>query len=161
MKNLIVYSTKYGSGKEIAEILKKKIEGKTDAVDIKTHDNNELDSYDNIILGASIYAGRPLKEMNKYIKRNTDALLKKRLFLYISAGSLGNNKKDTEQLKSAYSEKLFNHSLHKDNLGYNLNFDKMNAIEKFLIKKIKGVDTNKKNISDENINKMADKINKL
>jgi len=159
MKNLIIYSTKYGTSKEVSEKLKDKIKGETDIIDLKSNKIANLNVYENIIIGGSIYAGMIQKEMTKFINKNLDNLLSKRLFLFICAGSLGNEERDKEQLKGVFLEDLYNHATFKSNLGFRIDFNKMNPLERLVIKKLKGVKENITSISENNIDAMAQKIN--
>ena len=61
MKTLIVYSSKHGTAEKSANILKSKLTGDVDVVNIMLFAPTNLDKYDNIILGGSIYIGKVQK----------------------------------------------------------------------------------------------------
>ena len=55
MKNLIVFITKYGSVEKSSQLLKGKLQGETTIVNLKKDSVPDLQDFDNIILGGSIY----------------------------------------------------------------------------------------------------------
>ncbi|MCL2253223.1 MAG: flavodoxin domain-containing protein [Lachnospiraceae bacterium] len=87
MKTIIIYATKSGATREIAERIAKKL-GDTVLYDIKQGTAPAIEEYDNIIIGSSVYAGAFRKEAKEYLINNKDSLLKaakdKNLIFYIS-----------------------------------------------------------------------------
>ena len=64
MKNLIVYATKHGTVKKCAEMLKVKLNGETVLANVN-EEVPDLDNFDNVILGGSIYIGKIQKRVIK------------------------------------------------------------------------------------------------
>lgn len=85
MKTLVIYDTKYGSTKEIAQAIGTGLGGQVSWVkEIK-----EVNSYDLIVLGCPIYAGRLLPGMIDFLEREKENLVKSRLAIFIVCGDTG------------------------------------------------------------------------
>jgi len=66
MKTLILYATKHGASREIAERVSKLMSSAV-THDLKQKDIPELSEYDYVIVGSSIYAGTIKKEAKAYV----------------------------------------------------------------------------------------------
>ncbi len=91
MKTLVLYATKYGAAKEIAESIAEKTNGIV--CDVKKDGIPSLSGFDCVIAGSSIYAGMIHREMKDFITHNAAALKEKRLGLFI-VGLDGKNEKE-------------------------------------------------------------------
>jgi len=157
MNTLIVYSSKHGTAQKSANILKSKIAGNVDLVNIMHGPAQDLDQYDTIILGGSIYIGKVQKKLTAFIASNLSTLLKKRIGLFLCAGEKDETLKEKE-LTSAFPPVLFEHAIVKDVLGFKLDMDKLNFLEKFIMSKVKGSKTSVYELSEEKICAFAVKI---
>lgn len=83
MKTLILYATKYGATREIAERLAKHLPDAT-ICDLKSNDLPSLSQYDCIIIGSSLYAGQVRKEVKTFSKKEMSNLRGKRIGLFLS-----------------------------------------------------------------------------
>nr|WP_242847760.1 flavodoxin domain-containing protein [Fervidicella metallireducens] len=84
MKILIAYGTKYGCCEKCAKILSEKLNGTVDLFNLKKDENINLNEYDLVIVGGSIYAGKIRNEVMNFCRSNLDILKhKKQLFLYV------------------------------------------------------------------------------
>ncbi len=81
MKILIVYATKSGASRECAELLAAKL---TDCslVDLSKQ-VPDIASYDAVILGSGVRMGKIYKLMKGFIEKNRDALLSKKIAIYL------------------------------------------------------------------------------
>ncbi|KOA20430.1 protoporphyrinogen IX dehydrogenase [Clostridium homopropionicum DSM 5847] len=166
MRNLILYATKHGCTKKCAAILSQKLDGEVDLFDLKEIKGVNYDQYDKVIIGGSIYAGRIQKEVSRFCIENIDKLKEKKLGLFICC--MNESIKET-QINTSFPEELLNSAVVKDSFGGEFNFDHMNFMEKTIVKMISKSDPNlpkvdgKENISklsEDSINKFAEKINK-
>ncbi len=62
MKTLIVFSTKYGCTEKCVDILKSQIQGEVHISLVKDI-RVDLNNFDNIIVGGSVYMGKIQKEL--------------------------------------------------------------------------------------------------
>lgn len=83
MKILIVYATKYGSTKETAEYILQELLKKKITVDVKdVNEIDKLEEYDGYIIGTPVRMGKPLKEIDSFVNRNSELLKQKPVALF-------------------------------------------------------------------------------
>lgn len=80
MKTLIVYATKYGSTREIANWIAERIGNNTVVSDAK--DMLDPIEYDLVVMGSGIYSHHVLKELNDYVERYYEQLKGKNLVIF-------------------------------------------------------------------------------
>ncbi|MDW7667943.1 MAG: flavodoxin domain-containing protein [Bacillota bacterium] len=159
MKTLIAYATKRGFTKKCAELLSEKLEGTVEIADIKKSKNMDISSYENIIIGGSVYIGKIRKEVPDFYDRNMDKLLNKNIGLFICGLAEGEVVK--KELEACFPDKLSERALVIDIFGGEYNFDKMNFIEKTVIKKIANTTENQEVLHLDRIEKFAEVFNSL
>ena len=115
MKNLIIYSTKYGFVKKCVRNLKLKLNNETETFNISLNKIPDLDDYNCIVFGGSIYAGKIQKKLTKFIKKNLDKLLTKNIALFICSG--GEQKDSLKYLKNVFPEALQKKAASKELFG--------------------------------------------
>lgn len=152
MNTLVVYASKKGSTEKAAKMLFEKLEGEKSIVNIKENSSPTLENYETVILGGSIYAGSIQKEIKNFVNDNLNLLLTKKIGLFLCCGMEENYKK---QLKQSFPEELLDHSITDQYFGFEYNKEKMNLIEKKLIKLVTKSQTNLSNILKDNIDKLA------
>jgi menaquinone-dependent protoporphyrinogen oxidase len=166
MKTLIVYASKYGCTEDCAKTLAEKITGKVELHNLKEKRVVDLSSYDIVIIGSSIYVGKVKKEVNKFCSEHLEQLKKKKLGLYLCCMHTGDIAQN--QLNNAFPQELSTVAVAKDYFGGEFRFNKMNFMEKFVVKRVAESDKNLPNIdtkqnissiSQEKINSFAQLIN--
>lgn len=86
MKTLILFATKHGAARDIAQKLAKRMNGATVA-DLGGTGVPTPDGYDCVIIGSSVYAGQLRKEAKAYATQHADALKATQLGLFVSGMS--------------------------------------------------------------------------
>ncbi|WP_312884215.1 flavodoxin domain-containing protein [Clostridium psychrophilum] len=152
-----MYSTKHGATKKAAEMLKTKLAGDVNIVNIMLKPALQLEEYDNIILGGSIYIGKIQKKLSSFIGENLPLLLEKRIGLFICAAEKDETLVGNE-LKSAFTQVIFDHAIVKEVFGFELDMDKLGFFEKFIMSKVKGVKTSIHELSEPKIDIFAKNI---
>lgn len=157
MSKLIVYATKYGCTEKAVNRLADYLGEGTQLFNLTSKDNKviKLEEYDTVAVGGSIYAGNIQQEVKKFCSENINTLLQKKLGLFICCGF---SEKAEEQLENSFDKKLLEHALTTAYFGYEFNFDQMNFVSRFMVKKLAKVKENKSEIKDENIKEFADKL---
>lgn len=140
MKTAIIYSSKHGATEKIAQYIASELKPlPTELINIKVVKNIDLSNYDRVIMGSSVYAGRINHKLSVLIKNNLLTLLEKKIALFIC----GMNTAELEsEFKLAYPELLRQHSTCNLIVEGEYNFNKMNIIERLLVRKISGVNHN-------------------
>ena len=119
---------------------------------LKTSKNIDLSAFDRVIIGGSIHAGNIQNKIKEFCKNNQDLLLEKPLGLFLSCME---EDKAQEQFDNAYPEPLRKHALSCKLTGGEFNFDRMNFIEKMLIRKISGVNDSVSKINNDKIQELV------
>lgn len=133
MKTLIAYASKHGAAAKCAEMLKQKITGNTELIDLKQINEIDLSQYDNVIIGGSIYAGTIQKQVTAFCKQNLEELKQKKIGLFISCM---NENEPEKQLNQVFPQDLLNKACVKKSCGGAFNFKDMNFMEKMIIKMV-------------------------
>jgi len=130
----IVYSSKYGTTKKICETIKSEMRD-SDSVELIALENHpeqmDLNQYQSVILGTSIYAGKPRKAMVEFCKRHEKELLQVRLALFVCGMDRGNAIKEIE---AAYPSSLLNHSCSTSFFEGEYRLDKMKLADRMLLR---------------------------
>ena len=92
MKILILYATKHGAAAEIAKRIADTVGGAV-VHDLKQSNIPDLAGFDCVIVGSSVYAGMFRKEAKAFLSQNADILRQKKLGLFISGMSSGEEQK--------------------------------------------------------------------
>ncbi len=139
MKTLIVYASSHGTTEKVAKIIREKLDSTTvQIINLKSKQKIDLSNYGTVIVGGSIHAGGIQSEVKKFIKENTIILMQKKVALYLCCM---NEPEERKEFDANYQELLRNHSVYNAIVGGEYKFEKMNFIEKFLVRKISGVNS--------------------
>lgn len=150
---MIIYATKHGSVENAVKLLTEKLEGKVTVINIMNEDPPELNEYENVILGGSIYVGKIQKRLSKYIVKHLSELLTKRIGLFICAAQEEEIRE--KELIESFPEMLFEHAVCKEIFGYEIHYDDMNFIEKKVVGSILGHKSNYSELSDAKIDSFS------
>jgi len=150
MKTLIVYASKHGSAKNAAEKLAKAFGQDTEVNNVRNITRIDLEDFDRIIIGGSIHAGRIQGQIKTFAQRNVNLLLQKQLGLFICHME-EDSEKAMKELTDNFPDPLVEHATAKGLFGGEFDLDKMNFVEKFIIKKVAHVTESVSNIHEENI----------
>jgi len=145
MRTAIIYATKHGCTDKCAYTLANELEANTTVVNLETERNINITEYETVIIGGSIHAGMINKKIKSFIDKNLDTLSKKKLGLFLCCMYEG--EKALEQFQVAHG--LF---------GGEFDFDKMNLLEKAIVKKVANVEQSVSRINYANIKGFAEKI---
>lgn len=157
MKTLIVYTTKHGCTEKCAIKLKSSLTGETELRNLKKSAKIDLNDFKVIIIGGSIHLGQIQKKIKQFCLNNLDLLKGKKIGLFLCCMEEG--EKAANQFNEAFPEELIKHASATGIFGGEFNFEKMNFIERSVVKKIAKADKSVSKISEENIAKFVDKIN--
>ena len=156
MKILIVFATKHGCTERCANKLKDKLTGEIDTVNLKNSSQINVSNYETVIIGGSIHAGKIQKKVRKFCQNYLSILIDKRIGLFICCMEEG--EKATNQFNEAFPDELIQHASATGIFGGEFNFEKMNFIERYIVKKIAKIDKSISKISEKNINKFISQI---
>lgn len=140
MKGIIIYSTKHGSVEKCAEILKSKLNTDVILVNVKKENVPNLDNFDTVMIGGSIYMGKIQKEISEFCLENLNKLKDKKIGLFTCC--MRNGELAEEQLNNTFPQELVSSAVAKKYFGGEFRFKKMNFLEKFIVKMVTKSDNN-------------------
>lgn len=155
MSTLIAYASKYGFTEKCAKALSSKLDGRVDVVNLDIKRPN-LEAYDTVIIGGSVYIGKIRKPVRRFCAQNLDRLSKKRLGLFICG--LAEGADADRQLQTVFPKELLAAAAAKESFGGECNFEKMNFFEKAVMEKFTGSADNISGISEEHITLFAKQL---
>lgn len=161
MNTLILYATKYGATKQIAEQLASELGSNVTIQNI--HDGKpSIAAFDTVILGGSIYMNKIQHDVTSFLRANEKELIKKRLGLFISCYTPPETEGYLEQF---FPTALLSHAQAKDMLGGLMQYDKMNPVCRKIFMSLKKIDGFNKNfiepkIETERIRAFAERMQK-
>ena len=142
METLIAYCTKHGATEKAAKSLAEKIEGNTTLINLKESSAKSIDltKFDTIAVGGSIYAGSIQKEVQEFCRENEELLITKNLGIFICCG---NEELAEDQLSTSFKGKIYDLATAKGYFGYEFDFEKLNFLSRFVVKKVSKVKESK------------------
>lgn len=82
-KHLVVYTSKYGSTREVAQAVADGLQAKIANAD----DNPDVRSYDLVVLGSPIYGGDYLEPIKDFLRGNKPFLAQRKIAAFITAAA--------------------------------------------------------------------------
>ncbi len=133
MKTLIAYSTTLGCTEQCASKLKEDLGPDVDMYRITRRRKINFEQYQTVIIGGSIHEGMIQRAVRKFCEDNLQYLLKVEVGLFICCVDPGEN--EQQLLKEVFPDELLEHSLAKSYFGGELNFKKMNLMQKLMTRR--------------------------
>jgi len=157
MKTLIIYASKYGCTADCADYLKGKLSGDVTLIDINKADEHiELQKFDTVIIGGSIYAGQLSKKLRMFCKNNIEVLHKKRVGIFLCCAETD---KANEFFSANFPSGLLEHAIITRVFGSEARLEKMKFAHKAILKAVTKGDFSSFRISHENIDQFAKAFN--
>jgi len=158
MKTIIIYATSHGCTEKAVKELAEKLTGEVITVDLKNTHSPSLSGYSRVIIGGSIHAGKIQKVVREFCNANLDLLKTMEIGLFICC--MYEPEIAMEQIKNAFPEELHQMAKTEAIFGGEFNFEKMNFVEKMLVKKIAGVNESVSKIDHLSIERFANRMEK-
>jgi len=156
MKTLIVYATTHGCTEECATKLEQQLDSGANVINIKKQKLDDLEKYETIIIGGSIHAGQIQKRIKKFCQENLDTLKKKKIGLFLCCMEEGETAQ--KQFQDAFPAQLIEHATATGIFGGAFNFEKMNFIEKAIVKKVAKIEKSSSKIDEKSIVEFVKKM---
>lgn len=156
MKTVLIYTTMHGTTEKVAHY----IAGHMAEVTILKLSNSwdiPISSFDRVILGGSIHMGSVQSSVKKFCTKHRQELLSKPLALFV-CGMEKEPAKQEEELRLAFPEEINEHARAKAFVGGEFLFEKMNFIQRMMIKKIAHTDVSQSDIKYDVLNSFISEI---
>ncbi|SHF54730.1 menaquinone-dependent protoporphyrinogen oxidase [Mariniphaga anaerophila] len=159
MKTLIVYATNHGCTEKIAEQMKDYLGGDVTLKNLKKESVPSPELYSRVIVGGSIHAGQVQKKVKEFCRANSALLLQKELGLFICCMEEGEVAQ--KQLENAYPEELLENAKASAFFGGAFDFDRMNFLEKMVVKKVAQVRQSTSKVDSEEVRKFSKRMDRV
>lgn len=158
-RTVIIYSSKYGTTEKVANMIAEKISETNDVTLIALNEvpNPDISGYEKVILGTSIYMGKPRDNMKDFTKKKEAVFENKIVGLFICGGETKQDKQ-AEELKKAYPDYLHNMAKVESFMGGEYNLEKMSSFERKAIKMISKVKESTSFLNYEAIGNFANQM---
>lgn len=157
-KILIVFATRHGTTEKIVSQIVRYLP-EAEVLDLRKGPGPSLDEFETVVVGGPIQAGKIHKKVKNFCLKNQNILLRKKLALFICC--MYDGEKAEEQFDKAFPETLRAAAGEKAILLGELNFEKMNFLERFVIKNFIGVKQSVSRLQPEEIERFAQRIRSL
>lgn len=155
MKVAVIYATQHGTTEKVAGMLRDYASCTVDLINLKKQADVNLSDYSKIIIGGSIHAGMIQKRVTKFCEKHMKELTSKPLGLYLSCMD---EQKAQMQFETAYNDMLRKHATARKLTGGEVIIERMNFIEKFLMKKIGKITSSTSNIKEDKVKELAQEM---
>ena len=124
-----------------------------DVIDLKISKKIDLNPYDTVIIGGSIYAGRIQNSLVRFCEKQKKQLIKKKLGLFICC--LYEDEKAAQELEENYPDWLKARSTAREWFGGRATLARMRAIDRFLFTRIAKMSSDVSKIRDDKIERFC------
>lgn len=151
--------SKHGTTEKVAGMITDKLAlgGEVKLISLRENAFPDIREFERIVLGTSLYAGSPAKQMARFYKKNGKELLSKALGLFV-CGMETDPQKREELLGKAYPKELTAGAQAILFAGGEILMEKMNFIERFIMKKITKSDRSLSMIDYEGIDRFIEEM---
>ena len=153
MNTLILYASNHGTTEKVAERISRIIGyNRCKMLNIYEMTPPPLDEFDVVIIGGSIHFGKVQKKIRKYCEKHIEELLTKKLGLFIC---YMDKEQEMEEYINSYPAALIQHAHAEGYFGGAFDFDKLNFVERLIVKKSLGHKESIYRINSQSINHFA------
>jgi menaquinone-dependent protoporphyrinogen oxidase len=158
MKTAIIYATTHGTAEKVAQRIQAELGvSSSQLFNLKASKIIDLSQFEQVVIGGSIHAGQVQSRVRDFCKRNMVDLLQKRVALFICAM---NEPEFETEFNSAFPELLRKHAISCKVVGGEFLLEKMNFIERFIVRKVSGVSQTVSKIDENKILSLVEELNK-
>ncbi len=157
MNTLVVFATKHGCTESVVKDLAGLLEGSVKTINLTRDESPDPGSFDSVIVGGSIHAGKVQSVVRKFCRKHTHILQEKKLGLFLCHMETG--EKAQKQMNESYSESLRNHASALGLLGGRFDFSRMNFLERSIVRKVSGVTGTTENLDAKALAAFAEGMN--
>ncbi|SIQ09081.1 menaquinone-dependent protoporphyrinogen oxidase [Alkalispirochaeta americana] len=152
MKTLIVYATRYGATEKASRTLARQLHGDITLVNLVREDAPNPGTYDQVLIGGSIYAGSIQKEVRQFCTAHQEQLLCQTIGLFVCCREEHTAR---EQLETSLGVDLVAHATSTGSFGYEFDFSSMNIFFRLVIRILAKTKESQFNLREEKIKEFA------
>ena len=156
LKTALIYCSDHGTTEKVAGMIANELtDQNVEIINVKRKKKIDLSEFDLIIIGSSVHSGKNQAGIRTFIRENLLVLLQKRIALYLCCM---NESVEKDEFNKAYPQLLRQHSEYNAIAGGEYLIDKMNFLERFIIRRISGLTGTVSNLKTDEIIKLTNQI---
>ena len=156
MKTAIIFRSKHGTTETVSRTMAQKLStDEVTLIDLKEYPKPNLQEFERIIVGGSIHAGAIQKQVKNFCKAHLEDLQKKELGLFICCMDRELQEKEFED---SFPEELKTYAKATGIMGGEFVFERMNFLERFIVKKISKKDHSVSEINHKAIDSFVSRL---
>ena len=159
MRVLIVYTSRYGSTKEMVELLASQIHGTVEKVDLRRARAPKLEGYQVVIIGAPVFARKIPVLIKRFCQIRHTELSSRKVGLFLSC--IARYDRALEYLDANFPAWLREQSFAREIFGGRLEMKKISFFHRFLLKQLSRIKYDRNAVNPAAIARFAEKINAL
>jgi len=132
MKTLIAYRSKYGTTASVAHQVAERVGGNVTVCDLAASPVRDVASYDTVLIGGSIHAGRIQRQVGSFCERHRSVLLGRRVGLFLCC--LYTGEEADVQMQSAFPDWLLAHAVARVFPGGEIHYDRLTFLDRLLVR---------------------------
>ena len=156
MATAIIYASKYGCAADCAAYLQNHLAGGVTLMDINASQAIDLGKFDKVIIGGSVYAGAVAKKLRVFCEQNIDALVQKKVGLFLCCASAAEAQK---YFVGNFPVKLVSSAVITETFGGEARVDKMGFFFKLILRIAMKGDYSSLQIAYDNMERFAESFN--
>jgi len=132
-KGVIIFASRTGNTKNVSEQLKTRLDGEFDLINIAENKKVDIDQYEKIVIGSYMRRRNADPDVMDFVARNKDKLLKKKLFIFVSAGEIDEDY--SREIRDSFPKEILE-KVNVANIGAIFSIDKLSFVDKVMIQEM-------------------------
>jgi len=155
---VVLYASHHGTTGKVAVMLSDLLGRKgfsVDVVNIAEAKHLDLNQYDTVLLGGSIHAGNVQRSLKTFINKNLISLMNKKVGLFLCCMHEAEAQNEFDR---AFPALIREHAVSKKIVGGEFIMERMNFLEKMIVRKITGINHSLSKLYTDKIEQMVEEI---
>lgn len=149
MKTLVAFASRQGCSEKSARLIQRILGSDCDIIDLDIESDVDLTPYDTVVIGGPIYYGRMRASVRYFCEVNLQALLTRRIGLYICCMQSGEVAR--QELRESFPPELLAHTSASGIFGGEIHMERINFVERFIVRAVVRTEYSVTTFSEERV----------
>ena len=156
MKTLVAFASRQGCSEKSARLIRRMLGSECDVIDLDIESDVDLAPYDTVVIGGPIYYGRMRASVRYFCETNLQALLARRIGLYICCMQQG--EVAVQELHEAFPAELLAHASASGIFGGDIHMERINFLERFIVRAVVRTEYSITTFSEERVMQFLNRL---
>lgn len=156
MKTLVAFASRQGCSEKSARLIQRVLGPECDRVDLDVVSDVALEDYATVVVGGPIYYGKMHASVRAFCEANLEALLQRRIGLYICCMQAGETA--LRELREAFPPSLLAHAAATGIFGGEIHMERINFIERFIVRAVVRTEYSLSTFSQERVARFVQQL---